>query len=182
MAPAPAPALTGEQDVTTTIHRTLTQYKTITLVGNANAPTPVGAVSAPAVPITGYLSATMPTELLSVARPLPTETEEPVYTIQTSLPPMNSTSGYEFTTMSPSGVNGTTTGVFYSVPVTNSSLVQPTPFFPNTTSAHSHYVLPTLNVANRAAETPDTVKGSAGKVGASLIALSFGLLAIMSVV
>ncbi|KZM27147.1 uncharacterized protein EKO05_0004688 [Ascochyta rabiei] len=170
---APVPAIT---DTTTTIHSTLTQYKTITLVGHKGSPTPTNAVPAPAVPITGYFSATMPTELLSVAHPPPTETKEPVYTVQTSTPAVTPTPGYDFPTMLPPVINGTTTGVFYSAPIANSSVVHPTPFFSNTTSAHPHYSVPTLNMANRDAEILKTAKGTAGKVGASLVALSFGLM------
>ena len=151
----------------------MTEYKTITLVGNSGtllAATPPAAAS-----ITGYFSATIPTELV----PLPTEAEEPVYTIQTSTTPdMTSTSDYTFPTISPSVINGTTTGIFYSAPITNSSLVQPTPFFPNTTSIHSHYALPTLNVANRAAKDHEEVKGAAEKLGTSLAALAFGAMAV----
>lgn len=147
-------------------------------MGNHDAPTPADAVSLPAVSITGYLSATLPTELMSIASPLPTNTEEPVYTIQTSTLVITSTSGYDFPTMSPPVLNGTTTGIFYSEPVANSSLVQPTPFFPNTTSTHLHYALPTLNVENRAAETTETAKGTAGKVVVSIATLSFDLVAL----
>ncbi|XPS96701.1 hypothetical protein M3J09_005960 [Ascochyta lentis] len=177
---APVPALTEEPDTTTTIHSTLTEYKTITLVGNKNEPTIISAVPAPAVPITGYLSATIPTELLSLT--LPAKTEEPAYTVQTSTPAVTSTSGYDFPTMLPPVVNGTTTGIFYSASMANSSLVHPTPFFPNTTSAHPHYAIPTLNVENRAAETPEAAKGIAGVVGTSLVALSFGLIVTASLV
>lgn len=125
-----------------------------------------------AATITGYFSATIPTELV----PLPTETEDPEFTIQTSTTPaVTPTSAYSFPTMSPPVVNGTTTGIFYSAPVANSSLAQPTPFFPNTTSAHSHYALPTLNVENRAAQNDEDVKGAAGKLGASLATLTLGV-------
>ena len=167
--------MTKEPDTTATIHSTLTEYKTITLVVNSGDP--LGSATPPAaVSITGYLSATIPTELSSATRPLPSETEEPVYTIQTSTTPaVTSTSGFSFPTMSPPVVNGTTTGIFYSAPVANSSLVQPTPFFPNTTSAHSHYAVPTLNVVNRAPEAKETTNGAAGKLGASLAALAFGM-------
>ncbi|KAF2632480.1 hypothetical protein BU25DRAFT_407010 [Macroventuria anomochaeta] len=176
---APAPVSTEEPDTTATIHSTLTKYKTITLVVNSGDPldatTPPAAVS-----ITGYLSATIPTELSSATHPLPTETEEPVYTIQTSTnPAVTSTSGYNFPTMAPPVINGTTTGIFYSAPFANSSLVQPTPFFPNTTSAHSHYALPTLSVVNRAPEAKETTNGAAGKLGASIAALAFGMVVVV---
>ncbi|KAJ4355219.1 hypothetical protein N0V95_003114 [Ascochyta clinopodiicola] len=171
---APVPALTEELQTTTTIHSTTTQYKTITLVGNKHTPTPINAVPAPAVPITGYLSASMPTELLSVA----TETKEPVYTAQTSTPAVISTSGYDFPTMLPPVLNGTITGISYSASMANSSVVHPTPFFPNTTSAHPHYSVPTMNVANRAADTIELAKGAAGKFGTSLVALSLGPMAV----
>lgn len=151
----------------------MTEYKTITLVSGtpADAPTPPVAAS-----ITGYLSATIPTELSSAA---PTETEtDSVYTIQTSTSPaVTSTSGYDFPTMSPSVVNGTTTGIFYSASVANSTLVQPTPFFPNTTSARSHYALPTASFVNRAPE--EVTNGAAGKFGASLATLATGMVAVI---
>lgn len=79
--------------------------------------------------------------------------------------------------MSPPVINGTTTGIFYSEPVANSTLMQPTPFFPNTTSVHSHYALPTLNVANRAAEPHEAITGTAGKSVLSLVALVFSIVA-----
>ena len=151
----------------------MTEYKTVTLFDNTDAPTPIKTVSIPAIAITGYLSATIPTELLSSTITSPTDTKEPIYTIQTSIPAM--TSSYEFPTISPPVVNGTTTGVFYSAPLANSSALHPTPFFPNTTSVQSRLTLPTLNVANRAAETPDSVKGAAGKADVSLMPLVFSI-------
>jgi hypothetical protein len=149
----------------------LTQYKTVTVDGNTDVPT--DAVSAPAVSITGYISATIPTELLSVETPLPTETEEPMYTIQTSVPVM--TSSYIFSTLKLPVNNETTTGIFYSGTMANSSVLHPTPFFPNTSSAHSHYALPTINIA-RAAETPGPSKGAAFKSGVSFFALVLSMM------
>ncbi len=165
---APAPTPSEEPDYTTTIRSTLTKYKTITLFSSSDVP--MDATPAPAVSITGYLSATIPTELI----PLPTESDEPWYTVQTSIPPMvTSTSGYEFPTLTPPVLNGTATGIFFSASIANSSLVQPTPFFPNTSSTQSHYAIPTLNVENRAAESHDNTKGAAGRLGVSVAAFSF---------
>ncbi|KAF1932984.1 uncharacterized protein M421DRAFT_254651 [Didymella exigua CBS 183.55] len=169
-AVAPAPSVTEEPDTTTTIHSTLTEYKTITVISG----TPGSAHTPPvAVSITGYLSATIPTELSSV---VPTETEtDPVYTVQTSTSlAVTSTSGYDFPTITPPVVNGTTTGIFYSASAANSTLVQPTPFFPNTTSAHSHYVAPTASYVNRA---PEEVTNGAGKLGASATTFAIGIVA-----
>lgn len=151
----------------------MTEYKTITLVSGtlSSAPTPPVAAS-----ITGYLSATIPTELSSAA-PTKTETDS-VYTIQTSTGPVvTSTSGYDFPTMSPPVVNGTTTGIFYSASVANSTLVQSTPFFPNTTSAHSHYILPTASFVNHAPE--EVTNGAARKFGASLVIIATGTVAVI---
>lgn len=145
----------------------------------------------------------MPTELLSVLRPIPTEAEEPVFTIQTSTNPAVTsvysfpmeteepaltvqtstapavTSVHGFPSMLPPVVDSTTTGIFYSAWVANSSLVHPTPFFPNTTSAKSHYALPTLNVANRAAETQEAAKGAAGKLSSPIAALVIGVMVVV---
>lgn len=121
----------------------------------------------------------MPTELLSYATPL-TSSDELTYTIQTSTPFVISTPGYDFPTMSPPVVNSTTAGVFFSGPVANSSLVRPTPFFPNTTSAHSHYAVPTLNIANRAPE--EVVKNAAGSVVASLAVVVAGAMAAVLII
>jgi hypothetical protein len=152
----------------------LTQYKTITLVSKSGAPLDA-ATPAPALPITGYLSATMPTELLSTTT-APTSTEDPTYTIQTSTTSAaTSNYGYDFHTISLPVVNSTTAGIFYSAPVTNSSLVQPTPFFPNATSAHSYYAVLTLNIANRAPE--EVAEGAAGTVLASLVTVVSGMMA-----
>ena len=129
---------------------------------------------APAIPITDYLSATMPVELLSTFTP-PASTENPIYTIQTSTTPaVTSTAGYDFHSMSLPVVNSTTAGIFYSAPFANSSLVQPTPFFPNTTSTQFHYAVPTLNIANRAPE--EVPKNAAGMVVASLLAVVSGMI------
>jgi hypothetical protein len=92
------------------------------------------------------------------------------------------TSGYAFPTFSPPVINGTTTGIFYSGPGGNSSVAHSTAFFPNTTSGRSHYALPTLNVANRAADATETVKGVASKGGVSLSALVIGVMAVALVV
>ena len=78
--------------------------------------------------------------------------------------------------MSPPVVNGTTTGIFYSASVANSTLVQPTPFFPNTTSAGPHYVAPTASFVNRA---PEEVTNSAGKLGTSLAVFAVGMIAVL---
>lgn len=162
----PAPVLTEELDTTTTIHSTLTKYKTVTMVRSSDVPSKL--TSLPAVSITDYLSATIPSELTA----LPTETKDAGSTVQTSTnPTVTSTSDYGFPTMSPPVVNGTTTGIFFTASVANSSLVHPTPFFPNTTSAH--YAVPTLNVENRAAEA----KGAAGNLSTPLTALIIGMAA-----
>jgi len=130
------------------------------MVRSSDVPSKVTSLSAAS--ITGYLSATIPSELLA----LPTETKDTGSTVQTSTKPaVTSTSDYDFPTMSPPIFNGTTTGIFFTASVANSSLVHPTPFFPNTTSAH--YAVPTLNVENRAAEA----KGAAGKLSNPLAAL-----------
>jgi hypothetical protein len=151
----------------------LTEYTTITLVSGTPGDISTGPTAAS---ITDYLSATIPTELLSAA---PTETEtDPVYTIQTSTNvPVTTTSGYAFPTMWPPVVNGTTTGIFYSASVANSTLVQPTPFFPNTTSAGLHYPAPTATFVNRA---PEEVTNGARKLGATLTVLTVGITAVVA--
>ena len=151
----------------------MTQYKTITLVSNSGALLDA-ATPAPALPITGYLSATKPTELLSTTT-APTSMEDPIYTIQTSTTSATtSTSGYDFHTISLPVVNSTTAGIFYSAPVANSTLVQPTPIFPNATFVHSYYAIPTLNIANRAPEEAAT--GATGTVVASLVTVVSGMM------
>jgi hypothetical protein len=117
----------------------------------------------------------MPTELSSAAT---TETEtDPVYTIQTSTDlAVTSTSGYAFPTMPPPVVKGTTTGIFYSASVANSTLVQPTPFFPNTTSAGPHYIAPTASFVNRA---PEEVTNGAVKLDTPLAVFAVGTLAVL---
>ncbi|KAJ4993096.1 hypothetical protein SVAN01_01448 [Stagonosporopsis vannaccii] len=162
----PGPFLTGESDITTTIHSTLTKYKTVTVIRSSDVPSEV--TSATAVSITDYVSATIPSELTS----LPTETEEPGFTVQTSTTPaVTPTSSSDFPTLSPPVINGTTTGILYSASVANSSIVHPTAFFPNTTSAH--YAIPTLNVENRAAESQ--AKVTALKLGTPLMTLIVGM-------
>lgn len=117
----------------------------------------------------------MPTEL-SAAGPTETATT-PVYTIQTSTDlATTSSSGHNFPTISPPVVNGTTTGIFYSASVANSTLVQPTPFFPNTTSTGPHYAAPTASFVNRA---PEEVTNSAGELGRSLAAFALGVVAVL---
>ncbi|KAJ8114922.1 hypothetical protein OPT61_g3313 [Boeremia exigua] len=185
----PAPVVSEEPDTTTTIHSTLTRYTTITLYRSSHLP--LDATPAPALSITGYLSATIPTELvpstaetneprytvqtsIPPAVPSTAETDEPLYTVQTSIPPaVTSSSDHDFPTMTPPVFNGTTTGIFFSASVANSSLVQPTAFFPNTTAARSHYAVPTLNVENRAAFNQDEVKNAAEKFGTSIVAITF---------
>jgi hypothetical protein len=156
----------------TTIHSTKTEYTIVTLASG----TPGGAPTTP-IPasITGYVPATIPTELSSAA---PTETDiHPVYTVQASTDPaLGSTSGYAFPTMSPPVVNGTTTGIFYSASVANSTLVQPTPFFPNTTSAGPRYIAPTATFVNRG---PEEVSNGTGKLGISLAVLVIGIIAVL---
>ncbi|KAF3034838.1 hypothetical protein E8E11_001751 [Didymella keratinophila] len=170
--PAPSTSCTEDPDITTTIHSTKTEYTTITLVYGTSSDAPTAPIAAS---ITGYLSVTIPAELSSAA-PTATETEtDPVYTIQTSTDPaVTSTSGYAFPTMSPPVVNGTTTGIFYSPSVANSTLVQPTPFFSNTTSAGPHYVAPTTSFVNRA---PEEVTNSAGELDISLVVSAIGTIA-----
>ncbi|KAH6616815.1 hypothetical protein C7974DRAFT_379660 [Boeremia exigua] len=194
------PVQSEEPDSTTTVHTTKTEYLTITLIGATPLPdastisvsddpidstpsaapitstltAPVGSTSFPAAPITSHPSVTTSTLLL----PHPIDSEEPAFTVQTSVPPrVNCTSHSSFPSMSLPVINGTTTGVLYSASMTNSSLVHPTPFFPNATSAHSHLALPTPNVENRAAEN-QKVKGAAQKLGTSLVALAIGVVAV----
>lgn len=164
--------MTEEPDTTTTIHTTLTEYKTITLVSGTPGDMPASPTP---VSITGYLSVTIPTELSSAA---PTETEtDPVFTIQTSTTPAEpSTFGYDFPTMMPPIVNGTLTGIFYSASVANSTLVHPTPFFPNTTSSGPHYTVPTATFVNRA---PEEVTSGVGKLGASVFALAVSMIVVI---
>lgn len=160
-----------DQPDITTIRSTLTTYKTITVIRSSSRPlTPTSP--APAT-ITAYLSTTIPSEL--VAHPTKTS-EEPTYTIQTSTnaaltsPPSSESYHHIFPTFSPSSINGTATGIFYSASLANSSLVQPTPFFPNTTSSRPHYSIPSLEVVNGAGMLCE--KATATVIGAIVMILA----------
>jgi hypothetical protein len=140
--PHPTPISTELDESTTTVHSTSTVYLTKTRTSTrSRLSTRPGPAS-----ITGYLSVTIPTELV------PHSTED-WYTIETSVPGDTLTdgtysswgatsksqgdtttstsivyeptmsSGYDFPTMSPSMVDGTTSGIFYSLSAVSSTLV-----------------------------------------------------------
>jgi hypothetical protein len=141
-----------------------------------------------AIPITDKFSVTIPTELLTqstaytgpasaaqqsrftvqTSTPLVSESR---FTVQTSTPVPTTT----FPSLTLSASNATTSGIFYTHSMANSSVVMlnssmimtgsssaalPTPLFPNTTS-HKHYATPTLKMA-QAAETSAEANGAAG--------------------
>lgn len=134
--PRPPPALTPTpQPDTTTIHSTSTTYRTVTIIRSSAPPAPVS--------ITDYLSTTIPVELLPGS--LTQSVEEPAYTVQTSTNAADPSSSFSSTHVFPTmSLNGTGTGIFYSAPMANSTLANPTPFFPNTTSGRPGYVVPTF--------------------------------------
>ncbi|KAF2133204.1 hypothetical protein P153DRAFT_428238 [Dothidotthia symphoricarpi CBS 119687] len=163
---APVPTLTAlpentsvapEPTTTTTIHSTSTQYKTVTV------------------------SKIHSTSEASIPTPVPTQ-DEPVYTIQTSIPSSipAETSAVQYPTFSLPVANGTTIGVSFSNSICNSSLVAPTPFYPNST-AHGAYGTPTANFVRQLdpAES-STALGTnmAGQTSVSLFTLFLGVVAV----
>jgi hypothetical protein len=90
------------------------------------------------------------------------------FTVQTSTPVLTTA----FPSLTLPVENGTTSGIFYTHSMLNSSMVmfnssmvmggssvaRPTPLFPNTT-AHKHYATPTMKMA-QAAETSTEMNGA----------------------
>jgi hypothetical protein len=157
------PISTELDESTTTVHSTSTVYLTKTRTSTrsrySTRPSPAS--------ITGYLSVTIPTELV------PHSTEN-WYTVETSVPGDTLTdgtytswgatskslgdittstsiiheptmsSGYDFPTMSPSMVDGTTSGIFYSLSAVSSTHVHSSGHVHSSTHGHgTTYVHPT---------------------------------------
>jgi hypothetical protein len=146
-----------------------------------------------AVPITDKVSVTIPTELLtqSTAYTGPASAaQQSRFTVQTSTPVPTTA----FPSLALSASNGTTSGIFYTHSMANSSAVMlnssmimtgsssaalPAPLFPNTTS-HKHYATPTLKMA-QAAETSAEANGAVGTMEGINVLLA-GLLSSLAMV